>query len=256
MQRNLAVAVLCAKARVLPGVPFDAHRRVVDMAAQTAAVALDAGQVHVHAHVVVECVAPTQLQHRRPRRLVGAGGGLHHFVVQRCFAADARMDAVIGRTQAHAEYVVAAADPPAVRRAAEVEVELAAHAGRGEVVVAAVGEIACHRFGARAVRVVVIERETLVVADQQIQPYARRGPVGVETKIAFQIDRAVIVAALVAGADDRIHVRVVAAHRQVDAIERRRLLGERRGSEQRQWKRQQATDSAVRAGGNSTIHFL
>src|SRR3546814_10908081 len=86
-------------------------------------------------------------------------------------------------------HVVAVAEPPAPGGAAEVEVQLAAHRGSGVVVVAGVADRACQAPAARAVDAEVVERETLAVADQEIQSCARHALAVVEAEVVLQVER-------------------------------------------------------------------
>src|SRR5690348_17702827 len=117
------------------------------------------------------------------------------------------MHAVVGAAQAQPEHVVAVAEPPAPGGAAEIEVQLAAHRGGGLVVVAGVADRARQALAARAVDAVVVERETLAVADQEIQSRARHALAVVEAEIVLQAEVAAVPAARIAGAERGVDVR-------------------------------------------------
>ena len=144
------------------------------------------------------------------------------------------MHAVVRAAQAQPEHVVAVTEPPAIRGAAEIEVQLAADERGGGVVVAGVADRAGQALAARAVDAVVVQREALAVADQEVQSRTRHALAIAEAEVLLQVEIAVVLVALVTGADGGVGMRVIAAQPDADAIERGRLLGTGQAAGQRQ----------------------
>jgi len=194
---------------------------------------------------------PSKLEQRSAGRFTVAGGSLRALSIQRSNAADAGMHAVIGCTDAQAEYIVAATEPPAVSRTAKVKVQFAPNRGRRTVIIAAVADAVTERFALRPIDAEVVERKTLVVPDQEIELHARYGLVIVEAEITLQIHVTPELAASVSCANGGVGVGIVATQREIEAIKRGRHVGERRRTGQKKRNSQQVATAKTSRRGRS-----
>ncbi|MNT47573.1 hypothetical protein D3C72_1842990 [compost metagenome] len=142
------------------------------MAIDASAVFLDARRFRIHAQVRREGMAPAHFQQRCKRVLADGIARRGRFTIDDAGGRAFQVGMVVGGAQADAKGIVATAEPPFIRQLGQVQLQIGIRRGRARHGLAIDDGFA--RQGGRVgfVVAVVVERQAMAVADQQVRFYA------------------------------------------------------------------------------------